>query len=102
MLATVLLCLVAGFFVGNGLPYYVAGSTGQAISPSPFPQRPATNVLVGCAAMALGGLLWSLAHVADHRLAAWLGALAGVLIVGLIHSRTWRNNPWHRRAAAGR
>jgi len=96
MLLTIAVCFTAGFFGGNGLPYYVAGSTGNARNPSPFHNSPFVNVIVGCAAMALGRVLWSLANVQGHEAAAWISGFAGILVVGLIHARTWRKNPWKK------
>ncbi|WP_433059261.1 hypothetical protein [Dactylosporangium sp. CS-033363] len=105
MLGTVLLSLVAGFFAGNGLPYYLQGSCGEGRNPSPFPDRPSVSVLVGVVAFAVAAVAWHFAEVDAHPWPALLAAGAGVLAVGLIHARTWRDpNPWGKRAAqaAGR
>jgi hypothetical protein len=100
MLITVLLALVAGFFAGNGLPYYVQGSLGQGRNPSPFPDRPAVSVAVGVLAFIISGTAWYFADVPAHPLPGWLAATAGVLVVALIHTRTWNDpNPWGKRTA---
>ncbi|MFI5909413.1 hypothetical protein [Dactylosporangium sp. NPDC051541] len=100
MFITVLLALVAGFFAGNGLPYYVQGSLGEGRNPSPFPDRPYVNVLVGLLAFIIAGTAWSFANVQAHPAPAWLSAAAGLLVVALIHTRTWRDeNPWGKRTA---
>jgi hypothetical protein len=98
-LATIVLALVAGFFVGNGLPYYVAGSTGEGINPSPFPDTPRVNVLAGCAAVAIGAVAWAFTDAASHPIAAYSSAGLGALVVGLIHAGNWRTNPWRKRAS---
>jgi len=102
MLETIALCFFAGFMAGNGLPYFVSGSLGEGTNPSSFPDDPIVNVLFGCAAMAVGGIVWSLVDVPKHELAAWLAALAGILVVGLIHARVWQNDPWGKNKQNGR
>lgn len=101
ILSTVALAFVAGFFGGNGLPYYVEGSTGEGINPGSFPDSPVVNVLTGCAMLAIAGSCWSAADIQSHRLPAWLAALAGVASVGVIHARVWRNDPWGKRTKTG-
>ena len=99
MLTTIALAFLAGFFAGNGLPYFVKGSTGEGGNPAPFGDSPVVNVVTGWAAMfVIAAPCWYFAHVPDHPLPGYAAAAAGVLAVGLIHARTWRNNPWpHRR-----
>lgn len=99
MLTTVLLAFAAGFFAGNGLPYYVAGSTGESGNPGPFKDSAVGNVVTGWTAVfVIAALCWHFAHVADHPLAGYAAAAVGVLVVGLIHARNWRHNPWPWRA----
>ncbi|HTJ39206.1 MAG TPA: hypothetical protein VL738_38765 [Dactylosporangium sp.] len=104
MALTVLLALVAGFFAGNGLPYFLQGSLGEGRNPSPFPDRPAVAVATGVGCFLIAGTAWAFANVSEHPSAGWLAAGTGVLAVGLIHARTWRDaDPWGkrtRRAAA--
>ena len=98
MLVTMLCAFAAGFFIGNGAPYYVAGSLGEATNPSPFPNSPLVNVVVGWAGMLIGGLLGAYVWCArDPGRVAAVSAVAGVLAVGLIHARLWRANPWRKR-----
>lgn len=95
---TVTLAFVAGFFAGNGLPYFVQGSLGEGRNPSPLPDHPMVSVATGCGAFVIAGIAWSLAHSPAHPLAAGLAGAAGVLAVGLIHARTWRDpDPWGKR-----
>lgn len=105
MLTTVALAFMAGFFVGNGLPYYILGSTGGT-NPTPFGQSAAVNVVVGWVAFIVAAICWHSAHVSGHPLAGYAAAAVGLLAVGLIHARNWHNNPWrdrrlfHRRNAS--
>jgi hypothetical protein len=97
MIVTLLFGFVAGFFFGNGLPYYLAGSMGDGTNPSPFPDSPFASVVVGWIAMLIGASCW---HVVDTQRFGWLAqgaAATGVLVVGLIHARLWRNDPWRKR-----
>jgi hypothetical protein len=101
MVTTVVLAFLAGFWGGNGLPYFVAGSTGDGRNPGPFADSAAGNVLVGWVMVVGAALFWHFAHVPRHPSAGWSAVALGVLAVGLIHSRTWRHNPWPwRRPAA--
>jgi hypothetical protein len=96
---TVLLAFVAGFFAGNGLPYYVQGSLGEGRNPSPFPDRPAVAVVTGVGCFLIAGTAWAFAHVAARPGPGWLATAAGVLAVGLVHARTWRDaDPWGKRS----
>lgn len=97
MVTTVVLALVAGFFVGNGLPYYLLGSTGGT-NPTPFGQSAAVNVAVGWVAFVVAAFCWHSAHVSRHPTAGCIAAAAGLLAVGLIHARNWHNNPWRDRS----
>jgi hypothetical protein len=99
MIWTVLTAFVAGFFVGNGLPYYVAGSTGESVNPSPFPKSPSTNVVVGWAGMLLGGVVGYFTDWTTSPVWALAAAMLGALAVGLVHARLWRADPWRRRTA---
>ncbi|GAA3293914.1 hypothetical protein [Streptomyces cinereospinus] len=98
MLGTVLLAFAAGFWAGNGLPYYVAGSTGDRTAPSPFRPSAVTNVLTGWLMLLVAGVCWHYADTDAHPLPGHGAAAAGVLLVGLIHARLWRADPWHRRS----
>jgi hypothetical protein len=100
MLATVLLGFVAGFFAGNGLPYFTEGSVGHGVNPSPFRQSPAANVVVGWVGLVVAGVAWAFAHASRHPLAGYGSAAVGVLLVGLIHAKVWRHNPWRGQPAA--
>lgn len=98
VLMTVFLAFVAGFFAGNGLPYFLAGSTGEGGNPAPFGDSAVVNVVVGWTAIfVIAAACWHFARVSDHPLPGYSAAAAGVLVVGLIHARVWRNNPWSWR-----
>ncbi|TDC50803.1 hypothetical protein E1212_13705 [Jiangella ureilytica] len=97
MIVTVLLAFVAGFFAGNGLPYYVEGSTGRTTNPSPFGEGAVVNVLTGWAGLVVAGLAWYFADVSNHPWPGWTAAALGVLTVGLVHARMWQADPWGRR-----
>ncbi|GAA2395828.1 hypothetical protein [Dactylosporangium salmoneum] len=95
---TVLLALVAGFFAGNGLPYFLQGSLGEGRNPSPFPDHPAVSVATGLGCFLIAGAAWHFADVPAHPWPGRLAAALGLLIVGLIHARTWRDpDPWGKR-----
>jgi len=98
MITTLVLAFTAGFCAGNGLPYYVMGSTGDGVSPSPWRPSAAGNILTGCILLAAGAVSWHYAHVPDHPGAGYAAGAAGVVGVGLIHARLWRRDPWNRPA----
>ncbi|PZF80171.1 hypothetical protein [Jiangella anatolica] len=97
MILTVLLAFVAGFFAGNGLPYYVEGSTGRTTNPSPFGDGAVVNVVTGWGGLVIAGFAWYFADVPEHPWPGWIAAALGVLAVGLIHARLWRGDVWGRR-----
>lgn len=97
---TIGLAFTAGFFVGNGLPYYVQGSVGRGVNPSPFPDSPTINVVVGWFAILIGATCWHVADVPAHQVPGVTAAAVGVLVVGLIHARNWGTNPWRKQAPA--
>ena len=98
MVITVVLAFVAGFFAGNGLPYYLQGSIGEGRNPSPFRDIPVVSVVTGWGGFVIAGVAWAFAGVGGHPLPGWIAAAAGVLAVGLIHARNWRDpNPWGKR-----
>jgi hypothetical protein len=89
MVLTVVFGLLAGFFAGNGLPYYAEGSAGRHGNPSPFSKSSVANVIIGWAAFVLAAVFWWLAQVPNNPLAGWISIAIGVLVVGLIHARNW-------------
>lgn len=97
MIQSVLAAFVAGFFAGNGLPYYIAGSTGEGVNPSPFRDAPAVNVGVGWVGVGLGFVAWQFVDPNTWWWASYGSAAFGVLVVGLIHARLWRNDPWRKQ-----
>ncbi|TDE11780.1 hypothetical protein [Jiangella asiatica] len=97
MLLTTLLAFVAGFFAGNGLPYYMEGSTGRTTNPSPFGHGATINVVIGWFGLVIAGVAWYFADVAEHPEAGWSAAALGVLAVGLVHARNWQTDPWRRQ-----
>jgi hypothetical protein len=101
MLVTIVLAFLAGFVVANGLAYFVAGSTGAGANPSPFPDSAVVNVVAGWLGMVVGGMIWTVAWVNDYPVAGYVAAAVGVLVVGLVHARIWRADPWCKRAVGG-
>jgi hypothetical protein len=99
MLTTTLLAFAAGFCAGNGLPYFVAGSTGDGRNPAPFADSAVANIVVGWGMFLVTVICWHFAHVSSHQLPGYAAAAVGVLAVGLIHARLWLNNPWPWRKA---
>jgi len=91
MLGSILLGFVAGFFAGNGLPYFITGSFAQEhqflLGKSAY-----TNILAGVVAFAIAALSWHFADLKDHRMAVCASAFLGVVAVGLIHARVWQVN----------
>lgn len=100
MLLTIVLGFIAGFFAGNGLPYYAEGSIGHGVNPSPFRESAAANVLIGSAAFIVAAIAWHFAHVSQYPAAGYGAAALGVLVVGLIHAKVWHLNPFRRRATS--
>ncbi len=97
---TILLAFISGFCAGNGLPYFMAGSTGDGRNPAPFGDSAVVNVVVGWVMFVVAGVCWHFAGVSAHPLPGYAAAAAGVLAVGLVHARLWRNNPWPWRRTA--
>jgi uncharacterized membrane protein len=102
MTLTIVAAFVTGFFAGNGLPYYFAGSTGEPRNPSPFADSTTVNVVVGCVALLIAAASACCAGWRAHPLASAAGAWSGVLVVGLIHAHNWRSNPWRKRQPRAR
>lgn len=99
MLITVCLAFAAGFWAGNGLPYYSSGSTGDAVNPGPFGQTAIAKVVIGWLMFVVAGICWYFAGAERQPAPAYAAAAVGVLMVGLIHAVVWRRNPWGRRRA---
>lgn len=96
MLGTVVLGLAAGFCAGNGLPYYVMGSTGESTGPGPLRPSAVANVLSRWVLLVAAAVCWHFTDSEAHPLPTYAAAAAGVLLVGLIHARLWRADPWGR------
>jgi hypothetical protein len=59
-------------------------------------------VIIGFVMFVIAGVSWKLARADEAPLLAYAAAGAGVLGVGILHSRLWRNDPWARRAKGAR
>lgn len=92
MITTVLLAYLAGFFAGNGLPYYHLGSTGRT-NPTPFVQSATVNVTIGWVAFVIAATCWHYAHIPDHAVLGYAATGVGLLTVGLIHAATGATTP---------
>jgi hypothetical protein len=58
------------------------------------------SVFTGWAGLVIAAVAWSFADVNNHPFPGYAAAALGVLLVGLIHTRTWRSpNPWGKRTA---
>ncbi|WP_165358547.1 hypothetical protein [Haloactinopolyspora alba] len=95
---TVALAFVAGFMIGNGLPYYLEGSAGRGANPSPFPDSPHAAVAVGTIAIAVGATCAWLADIPARPVAGGVAFGLGWLAVGMIHAGNWTGDPWRKRA----
>ena len=90
MLESVVMGFVAGFFVGNGLPYFVLGSFAEEHA-FLLGRSARANVLAGWVATMIGGGCWSVIHRDGHIGQALVAASLGALAVGLIHARVWKS-----------
>src|SRR4051794_14017917 len=90
----------AGFWAGNGLPHYVAGSTGDSTGPGPFRPSATADVLCGWMMLAAAAVCRPFADTATHPVPAYAAAAVGVLLVGLVHARLWRAGCWGRARSA--
>ena len=89
MLGTLIFGFIAGFFVGNGLPYYITGSFAKEHR-SLLGKSAVTNVIGGVALIAIGVICWYFVPIQAHPFGAYSSALIGLLSVGLIHAKDWR------------
>lgn len=96
-----LLAFVAGFLAGDGIAYYLQGSTGYRDHPLPLRKSPAVNVVIGWVLLVLAATAGWFAHLSDHPLAGCIAAAVGVLVVGLVHARIWPG-PQRSARVAGR
>lgn len=97
MIGTIALGAVAGFFVGNGIPYFVTGSFGWRHR-FLLGESAVANVVAGVAAIGIGALCWHFADAPAHPWAAGVAALVGALAVGLIHAKVWTPRAVHHAA----
>jgi hypothetical protein len=95
MALAAVLGLVAGFFAGNGLPYYVVASFGQRHR-FLWGSSPLANLASGMGCFVIALVAWHFAHVPAHPLAGWAAVLVGLFLVALIHVRAWPNNSLRR------
>lgn len=87
----------AGFFFGNAVPHFVAGSMGQMF-PSPFADPPGvglssplTNVLWGLANIVVSYVLWRVGKVGPSNRGAMIAAFFGLAILGVMTSLLFGN-----------
>ena len=89
MVAAILLGFAAGFFAGNGLPYFITGGFAKEHQLLLGGKSAYANVIVGVILFAIAAFSWHFADIKDHSIAVHISALLGVLAVGLIHARNW-------------
>ena len=89
MVASILLGFVAGFFAGNGLPYFITGGFAKEHQLLLGGKSAYANVIAGVILFAIAAFCWHFADAKDHPIAVYMSALFGVLAVGLIHARDW-------------
>ncbi len=89
MIVSILLGFVAGFFAGNGLPYFITGSFAKEHQLLLGGKSAYANVVAGVILFAIAALGWHFADVKDHPAAVYISTLLVVLVVGLIHARDW-------------
>lgn len=87
----------AGFFLGNAVPHFVAGSMGEMF-PSPFADPPGvglssplTNVLWGLVNTVFGYVLWRVGKVSPSSHASMIAAFLGLAVVATMTSILFGN-----------
>lgn len=88
MLWVLIVGLVTGGLVTNGLPYFVKGAMGQK-HPTPLGNSAAQNVIWGWLNLVVAVLIWHLAEMRHHPRVTFLGVAIGSLVVGLWLADTW-------------
>lgn len=86
MTQAILLGLLAGLMIGNGIPHFIKGITKERY-PCAFGGGPVPNLVAGWTGICLGALALT---AADLPAEPWPGGVAiavGVLLIGLFHAR---------------
>ena len=84
---TLVASFVTGFFGGNGLPYYFAGSIGEGQNPSPFRDGATVNVVIGCGALLIAAASAMFIDWSGHGTASFAGLWLGVVSCTAAQSR---------------
>jgi hypothetical protein len=93
MLITIVLAFLAGLNLGNGLPHFITGITGQE-HPSPLGKSAVVNLLEGWGAFLIGGIFWYFSWIQHgDPVLVYTFAAFGVLAINLFHACVWRANP---------
>ncbi|THV26524.1 hypothetical protein [Glycomyces paridis] len=86
MIQAIGLGLLAGLMIGNGLPHFIKGVTGERY-PTVFGSGPLVNLAAGWSGIGLGVLALVAADLPDAPLAGGAALALGVLLMGLFHAR---------------
>ena len=90
-----LLAFLAGAFLGNSIPHYVNGISGNPF-PSPFGNPPGvgnssplSNVLWGCANLLLGYVLLRYSKLSPDNRTSLVAFFMGIVAVGVMLSQAF-------------
>jgi hypothetical protein len=86
MTQAILLGLLAGLLLGNGVPHFIKGITKERY-PTAFGSGPVANLLAGWAGLCLGALAIAAAGLPAEPFAGGAAVVVGVLLIGLFHAR---------------
>jgi hypothetical protein len=95
MIIGIILYLVSGVILGNGVPHYVKGITGRPHkTPFRYPSSAPANVLWGSVNFLLGFSL--LVFGGSFSVPFWgagLSVICGLMITGYLLAHHWQNDP---------
>jgi len=85
MITTILLALLAGSLLGNGLPHFLRGITNEAF-PCRVGHGPVPNFLAGWVSLLIIGLIVPHLDLQHDGEAAFFAGCAGLLLFGYLHA----------------
>lgn len=83
---TLLLCLLAGLCIGNGLPHFIKGIT-KADYPSMLGNGPVPNLIAGWSSLTIAAFLLLAADLGAAPAVSTAAISIGVLAMGLFHAK---------------